>query len=69
MPNITAILSGLSFVKQVVPIVENVGAEIGPLIQAELADGHALWADVEKAVADLKAAVEKVKAAAATHGA
>ena len=63
MPNITAILSGLGFVKKLMPLVENVGTEIGPLVQTELADGKTLWAEVEKAIADLKAAYEKIKGA------
>lgn len=62
--NIAAILAGIKIAEKIVPIIEAVGSEIGPLVQTELADGKAIWADVIKAYDDLKAAYATVKAAA-----
>lgn len=64
MEKLTAIAAGVGTLEKFIPVVEAVGADIGPFVQTELADGKAVWADVEKAWADFKAAVAAVKAAA-----
>lgn len=64
MLNIHGILSGLGTLNKIVPVIEAVEKEIGPLVRTELKDGQALWDDVHIAFEDLKNAVAAVKAAA-----
>lgn len=66
MGNIEMILAGISTVEKFMPVVEAVGKEIGPLVQVELADGKAIWSDVEKCFADFKIAIAAAKNAAIT---
>ena len=61
--NLATIMAGLSTAEKIVPVLEAVGKEIGPLVETEVTDGKAIWADVEKAFNDLKAAFAAVKAA------
>ncbi len=63
MFNISAALAGLGAIHKILPVVEAIGKEVGPVVQQELADGKALWADVEKCYADIKGAIDAVKAA------
>lgn len=60
---VSTILAGVSTIEAFVPVVEKVGAEIGPLVETELADGKVIWGDVVKAFNDFKATIEAVKAA------
>lgn len=62
--NVSEIFAGISTLEKVMPVVEHVGKEIGPLVQSELADGKQLWADVEKCWTDFKTAVAAVKTVA-----
>lgn len=62
--NLAAILAGVSTLEKIVPVIESIGSHIGPLVQTELADGKAVWADVVKAYKDLQEAIALVKAAA-----
>ena len=63
---ITAIQAGISTVEKFAPVVEAVGAEIGPLFKEEVADGEVIWGDVQKCWSDFKAAIATAKAAAAS---
>lgn len=62
--NIAAILAGISTAQKLLPVMEEVGREIGPLVETELADGKAVWSSVEKALSDLKVALSSLKVAA-----
>jgi hypothetical protein len=62
--DISVILAGISTLEKIVPVVEAVGKEIGPLVQAELKDGKVLWGDVSKCWEDFKAALAAVKTVA-----
>jgi hypothetical protein len=62
---IGAIFTGISTLEKIIPVVEEVATEIGPVVRAEIADGETIWADVEKAIADLRIAFAAVKAATA----
>lgn len=61
MGELTVIAAGISTVEKILPVVEAVGKEIGPLVEKELVDGKVVWADVQKAFADLRAAFDAVK--------
>lgn len=58
------ILSGISTLEKVIPIIEEIGTQIGPLVEIEVVDGKAIWADVKKAYTDLKNAIAIVRTAA-----
>lgn len=62
--NLAAILSGVGTLEKIVPVIESIGAHIGPLVETEVDDGKAIWADVVKAYKDLQLAVDAVKSAA-----
>lgn len=62
--NISEIMAGISTLEKFIPVVEAVGKEIGPLVQAELKDGKVLWADVEKCWGDFRMALAAVKTVA-----
>lgn len=62
---IGAIFTGISTLEKIIPVVEEVASEIGPVVRAEIADGQAIWADVEKAIADLRAAFAVIKSVTA----
>ena len=61
--NIDTILAGISTAQKVLPIIEQVGKEIGPLVQEEVVDGKAVWEATDKALKDLQAAFVSLKAA------
>ena len=65
MIGIGTVITGISTLEKIIPVVEQVAAEIGPVVKTEIADGEAVWADVEKALADLRAAFTAVKSVAA----
>ncbi len=50
-------------IEKIVPVVEAIGKEFGPLIESEVKDGKVLWGDLEKCYEDLKGALAAVKAA------
>ena len=60
------ILAGISTFEKFAPVVHAVADELQPLVHQEIADGHAIWADVEKAIVDLEAAFSVIKTAAQT---
>jgi hypothetical protein len=62
---IGAIFTGISTLEKIIPVVEEVAQEMGPIVRAEIADGTTIWADVEKAIADLRTAFAAVKSATA----
>lgn len=49
--------------EKLIPVVEAVSKEVGPTIEVEFTDGKELWADVHKAITDLKVALDVVKTA------
>lgn len=65
MIGIGTIFTGISTVEKILPVVEQVAAEIGPVVKTEIADGEAVWSAVEKALADLRAAFATVKSVTA----
>lgn len=62
--SVTTVLAGIGTIEKILPIVEAVGREIGPLVKTEVADGEVVWSDLVKAFNDFKLAVVSVKAAA-----
>ena len=62
--SLETILAGIGTLEKFIPVVEAVGAEIGPLVKEELTDGEVIWADMVKCFNDFKAAVAIVKTAA-----
>ena len=63
--SVETILAGVGTLEKFIPVVEAVGAEIGPLVKTEVADGEVIWADLVKCFNDFCAAVAIVKSAAA----
>ncbi len=61
---ITTIMAGMNTLDKILPVIEAVAKEIGPVVETETTDGKAVWADVLKAFDDLKVALAAVKAAA-----
>ena len=55
------LLSHLSIIEKVIPVLEEVAAQIGPTVQAEMKNGEQLVADVQNALAILKAAFDNIK--------
>ena len=62
--NIGAALAGISAIHKLLPVVEAIGKEVGPVVEQEIADGKVIWGDVVKCFDDLKGAVEVAKSAA-----
>lgn len=62
--NLAAIKMGVGFFQKMVPVIEAIAKEVGPLFETEVADGKAVWAAVTKSWNDFKAAVGAAKAAA-----
>lgn len=60
---IGTIFTGIGAVERLIPVIETISTEIGPVIKAEVADGEILWADFEKSLADLKAAFATARTA------
>ncbi len=59
--NPLGILSGISTLEKLIPVIEEIGKQIGPLVETEITDGKAIWSDVVKAYTDLKATIAVVK--------
>jgi hypothetical protein len=61
--NIVSAFASLSAIEKMLPALEAIGKEFGPLIQSEVKDGKVLWGDFVKCFEDLKGALSAVKAA------
>jgi hypothetical protein len=62
--DISSAFASLSAIEKIVPVLEAIGKEVGPLIQEEVDDGKVLWGDLVKCFEDLKGAIAAVKSAA-----
>jgi hypothetical protein len=61
--DIASAFASLSAIEKIVPVLEAIGKEVGPLVQSEVADGKILWGDLVKCFEDLKGAIAAVKSA------
>jgi hypothetical protein len=64
--SLASVFAGIGTLEKIVPVVEAIGAQIGPLVETEVSDGKEIWGDVVKAFNDFKGAVALVKAAASS---
>lgn len=64
--SLETILAGIGTLEKFIPVVEAVGAEIGPLVKEELTDGEVIWADMVKCFNDFKGALAAIKTVAAS---
>jgi hypothetical protein len=64
--SLASVFAGIGTLEKIVPVVEAIGSQIGPLIEQEVTDGKEIWSGVVKAFDDFKAAVALVKVAASS---
>ncbi len=61
--NIASAFATMNAIEKILPVLESIGKEFGPLIESEVKDGKVLWGDLEQCFSDLKGAIAAVKAA------